>query len=203
MDELNIDVINAEVEALNKEHETLRVKLDIAENRRKDAYAQITGVSADNVLLVSDGRVIFNINDVEGVAKAMNTLKPFKNSWIVGTSKRHDVISLYKYHISNDAEGNSLLKIEWENASGTTYVAEINLADVNNELFNAFFSKRERHVYDTESHYFPRISKRRLRDMRIACIRFDAEEVTWYGGDSTLVDSATSNDLTKDILTYL
>lgn len=56
-----------------------------------------------------------------------------------------------------------------------------------------------RGITESEYHWFVGVSYEKLRNMRLHAYQFTKQEISWYGGNKTLIDSEITNEIINKI----
>lgn len=176
----------------------LKNQISELEKQEKKVWIRKTGIS--DVLIYENNEyksVNFKCKNLDEVKKVLVNFKPYLNSFELDTTPKIYVSSPYRIEIRNNYYDRMLL-IRFNLINNTNINIEIdfnNLQDT--EMLYNYFSKTFRHLYTTETVYvnIPAHYKK-FKDIRIPAISFKfGNFIKWYGGNLTLTDEKTINDI--------
>lgn len=160
-------------------------------------YADNLLPALDKMTILSSGkkRIIVRAKTIDEFKQAFSALPPTNHTTLIGsaTSKEKVLNVPYRVDIDNPASPNQYHNFKFE----ITYRS--NNIEVNIEMpigfINEFTSRSDRNVSDSEYHYFTGVSEQKLRTMKVMCYNFKGAQISWYGGNKTLTDENTINEI--------
>jgi len=182
-------------ERLRNKIKKLNVELAVIEANRQLTYERITGVDSTRFRIVNDDFLTVTCETFEELQKVIANIKPFKNGWEINHTGCRNITSLYRVDLINGARGDSQLKIQITNKTGSNYWFSLDVTCLPSELFTAFCVNTQRSPSDSERHCFDYVGNAEFKAMLIPCVRFSRKQVGWYGGDVTLISEDCINEL--------
>jgi hypothetical protein len=186
------------IKEINAQIKELQNELKQAEHDRRLSYSRITGLNAEKIRIINENFVVIECKSVGDMKDALTNIKPFKNAWKITNGVF--ITSLYRIDIDNGYREQKL-KIQFENNSGVLYWVCIDFNNIPKDLMEKYFISTRRGLYETEEvHVNLQAHSKAFKDIRVRSFEFQKKQQSWYGGDKTLIEESTIQDVIKDIL---
>lgn len=132
-------------------------------------------------------RAVYKAKTIEDCKRVLDNFPPSNETVKVGGTKERIVNAPYRISCENPAKYERLVKIGWQSED-----LDMSL-EFPEEIIADFLIPSTRPIYDIEFHYFTNESN--LRNKTIRCKWFNAEQVKFYGGSTTLVSETEINNI--------
>lgn len=155
------------------------------------------------VILVNSKFLSIKVGSFEDLTSFLNNCEPYITSHRVKHGNfEHDIINPYRVQIENSSRGYSKLKLTTYLINNFMIWVEIDFNLLPYYIIDKYTNLSYRNVTDSEYHYFTGYSMKRLRELKIPARRFNGYQLSWYGGDKTLL-SHDKNTVYSSVLDNL
>jgi hypothetical protein len=144
-----------------------------------------------------EGKTIsIDAETIQEAAKVLILCPPTNSTTTIGSATKHKAILNTPFRIDID---NPCTPNQYRNFTiGVHYTStdiEVRLSVPITDLVQ-FMVAGERHVSDSEYHYFSGYTHQQLSKLKVRCYSFNGPQINWYGGSKT----ATSETLISEII---
>lgn len=179
--------------------ESLKQQIEDLKTQKQDNYAEIIGIDAKCISIINENFVSIKVDNMQDLKKALTNLEPFSNSQVIKHKETIYLNSYYLVQLINDYYRREL-RIEFKGFNDIVFWITINMESLDNDFKDKYFVKGKRNLYNTETVYVNLPSHyKKFKEIRIDSYSFKDTQVSWYGGNRTLINEDTIKALIKEL----